>query len=82
MLHASLGSMKTQTSTMALFWVRFVQFGLALGTAVSLSLTVFFLAQGQADWVFTLVLLFTFEISSLADSKNRSESNVHQPKLR
>ncbi len=65
-----------------MFWVRFVQFGLALGASVSLGLTVFFLGKGQADWVFTLVLLFTFVISSLAVTLNRSEANVHQPKLR
>ncbi len=65
----------------SLFWIRFVQFGLGLGTAVSLALTALFLAKGQADWVFTLVLLFTFTLASLAVTLNRSEANVHHPKV-
>ena len=61
------------------FLVRFVQFGLAIGMTLSLAFTSTGFAMGDVNWIFGLVLFFTFSLSSVAVALNRSESNVHNP---
>jgi|GEM_PF-4238637 len=70
--------MKTQNYTPT-FFVRFVQFGLAIGMTLSLMLAVFSLATDRDYAAFGGVLFFTFALTSLAVAFNRSPANVHHP---
>lgn len=70
--------MKTQNYTPT-FFVRFVQFGLAIGMSLSLMLAVGSLATGSDYAALGGVLFFTFALTNLAVTLNRSPANVHHP---
>ena len=70
--------MKTQNYTPT-FFVRFVQFGLAIGMALSLMVAVASLATGGNYAALGGVLFFTFALTNLAVTLNQSPANVHHP---
>jgi hypothetical protein len=70
--------MKTQDYAPTLF-TRFVQFSMYMGMALSLVVAVVSFVRGEEYSLLALVLFFTFAVTGLAVTLNRSEANVHHP---